>query len=345
MHKSYFPGANTPRGFVSRFAAMLQDPRVQRRIYIKGGAGCGKSTLMRRIARLDEDSELGLCSSDPDSLDAALLPKAGLCICDATAPHVCEPELCGVDGEYLDLGRFYDAAALRERAPLLQGLRQANQACYDVVTQALQAAQALYRQREALVEQPLLAQRIQSAADSLTLPEGGGTGTVRRLFFTGVTPAGCLLCDGLLRREERIYQLHDSYHLAGRYLRCLQNRALAAGLEVTAGMSPLFPDGDPEQLWIPQAGIALVRQSSQFGTISGAITLDLDPLASPSSQARREAAYLRELTGQILDTAVRQLAKAKAIHDELEAALHPYVDFDDVTRTADGLADDIQRLM
>ena len=125
----------------------------------------------------------------------------------------------------------------------------------------------------------------------------------------------------------------------------LQNRALAAGLEVTAGMSPLFPDGDPEQLWIPQAGIALVRQSSQFGTISGAITLDLDPLASPSSQARREAAYLRELTGQILDTAVRQLAKAKAIHDELEAALHPYVDFDGVTRTADGLADDIQRLM
>ena len=33
----YFPGANTPRGFFNRFSAVMADPRVRRRIYLKGG--------------------------------------------------------------------------------------------------------------------------------------------------------------------------------------------------------------------------------------------------------------------------------------------------------------------
>ena len=63
----YFPGANTPRGFFNRFSAVMADPRVRRRIYLKGGPGCGKSTLMRRLAKtatdLEADCELGLCLS------------------------------------------------------------------------------------------------------------------------------------------------------------------------------------------------------------------------------------------------------------------------------------------
>ena len=99
MHRSYFPGANTPRGFVSRFATMLQDPRVRRRIYIKGGAGCGKSTLMRRLARLDEDGELGLCSSDPDSLDGVKFPQMHIAYVDGTAPHEAVPQAHRLYGE------------------------------------------------------------------------------------------------------------------------------------------------------------------------------------------------------------------------------------------------------
>lgn len=106
----YFPGANTPRGFFNRFSAVMADPRVRRRIYLKGGRAAGKSTLMRRLAKtaadLEADCELGLCSSDPDSLDTLLIEQAGLAVCDATPPHAAEPPLCGSDGVYLDLGRF-----------------------------------------------------------------------------------------------------------------------------------------------------------------------------------------------------------------------------------------------
>ena len=46
----YFLGANSPRGFYSLYDELI-DADAARAVYIlKGGPGCGKSTLMRRVA-------------------------------------------------------------------------------------------------------------------------------------------------------------------------------------------------------------------------------------------------------------------------------------------------------
>ncbi len=88
---AYFLGANTPQGFYSLCAQML-DPDKHRAIYIlKGGAGCGKSTLMKHVAKrmkeAGEKVEQIYCSGDPDSLDALLIPGKKTAIVDGTAPH------------------------------------------------------------------------------------------------------------------------------------------------------------------------------------------------------------------------------------------------------------------
>ena len=61
------------------------------RIGIVGPNGCGKSTLMRRIAALAEEAgepvEYILCSGDPASLDAVVLPKKQIALVDGTAPQ------------------------------------------------------------------------------------------------------------------------------------------------------------------------------------------------------------------------------------------------------------------
>ena len=45
----YFLGANSPQGFYSLYSELLP-PETARAIYIiKGGPGCGKSTLMRQV--------------------------------------------------------------------------------------------------------------------------------------------------------------------------------------------------------------------------------------------------------------------------------------------------------
>ena len=88
---SYFLGANTPGGFYSLMDKLL-DPAKARAIYIlKGGPGCGKSTLMKRLGALAEEAghrpEYIYCSGDPDSLDGLVLPDLAVAIADGTAPH------------------------------------------------------------------------------------------------------------------------------------------------------------------------------------------------------------------------------------------------------------------
>lgn len=88
---SFFLGANTPSGFYSLYDQLI-DPDEARRVYLlKGGPGCGKSSLMRRVAAALEEAgeaaEYIQCSGDPGSLDAVVFPRLGAAIVDATAPH------------------------------------------------------------------------------------------------------------------------------------------------------------------------------------------------------------------------------------------------------------------
>ena len=93
----YFLGGNTPSGFYSLYH-QLSDPARMRALYIiKSGPGSGKSTLMRRVERhaqaMGLDTEEVLCSGDPDSLDAVLLPQLGAAVVDGTAPQGAVPEV------------------------------------------------------------------------------------------------------------------------------------------------------------------------------------------------------------------------------------------------------------
>lgn len=346
----YFPGANTPQGFVSRFTSVTEDPRVRHRIYIKGGAGCGKSTLMRRLAETatayEADCELGLCSSDPDSLDTLLIPQAQLAVCDATPPHVCEPTLCGCGSHYLDLSCYYDTAAIGAIQPELQRLQSNNRACYQRVRQILVAVQALYRLREHLPDRAQATQRLSAAAGMLLPPlqnSGTGEGTQRSLFFTGITPSGCISRYGMLQDAATIYLLQDSCHLAGYYLQTLSHLAQAAGQTVIAGYSPIDPTGAPAQLYLPQCSTAFVRQSSHFVCdLVGVTPLDLDALVQATPQICRQASYLREITARLLSEAVHELQQAKVLHDALEQRMHPYIDFSGVSQTVQRCCDALE---
>ena len=91
----YFLGGNTPSGFYSLYH-QLSDPEQFQAVYIiKRGPGSGKSSLMRRVGRHAQaaglETEEVLCSGDPGSLDALLLPQLGAAIVDGTAPQGAVP--------------------------------------------------------------------------------------------------------------------------------------------------------------------------------------------------------------------------------------------------------------
>ena len=113
-----FPGNNTGQGFFSYFAYLLPQAQAQRVYCLKGGPGVGKSTFLKRIGERMAQEGFALeymhCASDPDSLDGLVIPALGVALIDGTAPHVIDPAYPAAVDEIVNLGEFWDAAAIRE---------------------------------------------------------------------------------------------------------------------------------------------------------------------------------------------------------------------------------------
>jgi ABC-type cobalamin/Fe3+-siderophores transport system ATPase subunit len=119
----FFAGANTDAGFRSSYAAIAAEESLERLYIIKGSAGCGKSTLMKKIAREAEceghSVRYYLCGSDAESLDSVVI-DGRIAVLDGTPPHSVDMIFPGAKSELVDLSRFLDTAALeREREAIV----------------------------------------------------------------------------------------------------------------------------------------------------------------------------------------------------------------------------------
>ena len=136
----FFAGVNTEKGFVNYLSHYL---RPKNYVYIiKGTAGGGKSTLMKRIGEhysaLGEDVTYIRCSSDPSSLDGVLLNTRSIAIADGTAPHVLEPEYTAAREKIIDLGRYTDVKKLDKEAVITYTKKKKE--CYSRACRYLRAA-------------------------------------------------------------------------------------------------------------------------------------------------------------------------------------------------------------
>ncbi|MFA1821306.1 hypothetical protein ACDX78_14215 [Virgibacillus oceani] len=87
-------GTNTADGVVNEVPHITN--QVSKAYYIKGRAGTGKSTFMKKIAEACSqhgfDIEQYYCSFDPNSVDMVLVRELDFCIFDSTDPHEFSPE-------------------------------------------------------------------------------------------------------------------------------------------------------------------------------------------------------------------------------------------------------------
>jgi Cdc6-like AAA superfamily ATPase len=87
--KNRFFGGATPEGSVD-FVTNLTEC-IEKRYFIKGRPGSGKSTMLRKIAQAAEekgyDVEIYHCGFDPNSLDMVVVRDLNIAIFDSTAPH------------------------------------------------------------------------------------------------------------------------------------------------------------------------------------------------------------------------------------------------------------------
>lgn len=334
---AFFLGANTPKGFVSLFPALEQEPGL-RLSAIKSGPGCGKSTFLRSVGAWEEPerTEYFHCSSDPDSLDGVLLHSRRLAVLDGTAPHVYDPPLPGVQGDYIAAPPFLNPVGLEEKRPELETMKKGAADCYTQAYRLLEAAGLVQRRMQALLEPLLPKSQLQRRARGIAereLPRSmtaGQPGVLRKRFLDGMTPKGAMfLKDTVTTLAKKVYLLEDRFGLSGFMLELWRDRALELGLEVYACHDPQEPTR-LLHLILPELSLAFVTED---GTRMSAY----EPYRSirveaylPADALRRHRGKLRLLTklrDSLLEDAVEQLQAAHAIHDEIEALYRPHLDF------------------
>lgn len=92
--KHRFHGANTPTGPFS-FMEELTQP-LQKRYFLNGRPGTGKSTLLQRLLLEAEvrgyDAEVYHCGFEPESIDLLIIRELDVAIFDNKYPHELQPE-------------------------------------------------------------------------------------------------------------------------------------------------------------------------------------------------------------------------------------------------------------
>lgn len=348
----YFLGANSPSGFYSMYDQMI-DPAKARGIYIlKGGPGCGKSTLMRRVGarakELGQEVEYILCSGDPDSLDGVILPGMGVAVVDGTAPHVMEPAYPGAVERYVDLGACCRKEIRGERQNIIQvtrdykaGYRSAYR-CLGAAGQVLEELRAAVTDRE--MEEKLARRARGILAREVPRRRGAAPGQEKKRFLTAVTHRGRVALYGTaLAQCGRVYELSDRCGLGHGLLLTLRDGVLEAGYDAVACPDPMAPER-LAHLIVPELGLAFVTTAPGMTLPEKAVRrLRMEGAVDSETMrtARGRVRFARKMADALVDEGIRDLARTKAKHDELEKLYRPYIDFDLVQEKAAQVMEDI----
>lgn len=153
-----FLGSTTAYGTIDFINKLTET--VTKRYYIKGRAGSGKSTFLKKVAsrakKAGYDTELYHCGFDPDSLDMVIIRKLNLAIFDSTLPHEHNPSREG--DETIELyGTFIDE---KTDFSYQESISQLNNQIHDEMKQAikiLQQDEQIKKQNEDVLNNEVLA--------------------------------------------------------------------------------------------------------------------------------------------------------------------------------------------
>lgn len=326
-----FAGVNTPHGFFSRFDQIMPESTDTRKIYIKGGPGMGKSTLMKKIVdrakKEGMDCEVFHCSSDPSSLDGLHIPALKFSIIDATAPHNSDPEYPCLGGELFDISAYIDKSKLQFEGEeiLFQTKRKKQEFLkgYHFLSAALPLLRYIDNQYEASAD----VYRIVEAAELLAKRVLGEQGLnkkqhCRKLFLSAITPEGFTCHGDSLFEDTYCVAIKGNFGTA-LFVRHFAELCRQRGFDTELFYCPMHPEDKVEHLYIPELRFSLMTYNYYtHGVVREVIELD---------------EYTEHISGlgdcySCADTLMRKaidaFGEAKAAHRLLESVYIPAMDFD-----------------
>ena len=215
-------------------------------------------------------------------------------------------------------------------------LALAGMALYFLLLSAMERKSAVLAPKRQAVEAKMV-KRARGILSREVKKSGREPGRSVQRFLGGITWKG-VLCnfDTVEALCSRVYELSDTYGLGHHMLSYLAAGAMAAGYDVIACPSPLYPDR-LEHLLIPELSLAFVTSTPALPYPRRPYRrIRLDAMADQEvlRRGKPRLRFSRKVLAALLEEAVSSLAEAKAMHDGLEELYNPYVDFERVYAAA-----------
>ena len=336
---TFFAGVMTPDGYLSHLGELYDPAEGWVAYLVKGGAGMGKSTLMKRVlAALTARGEKAWqipCPSDPDSLDGVVFPERRVCLMDATAPHIVDPR-CPVACEVVvDAAAACDPALARQNREAILAVDERLKGQYQRVGRYLAAIAALrkdsYRVAFDACDRERALRFAVKLADRYLPDRRAGRGRETLGFLSALTPKGPLLfADTVTAWCDRVVAIEDENGAVSRLiLSTLRLAAREAGYDVFTGMCPFEPEEKVEQVLIPALRLGFVTKSRALPLPATERVVHARRFEDVAAlhQKRQRLSFNRRAVRELTTAASQTLAQAKALHDELEALYAPGMDF------------------
>ncbi len=328
---SYFYGANSKNGFIPTPDG-IDEGEFRSVVYIKGGPGTGKSTLMRRFAVAAGKIGYGLkyyyCSSDPSSLDAVVAYRGDdkVAVCDATAPHRADPVYPGAVSSVFDLSGFWDGASLRAERERIVGLTDEKRECFERSYACLKAAGEVSSALSSLASDCTDKEKLSGFAGRVAARHKPG-GDVRQVVTSSLSMKGAVRLETLRERAKTVYTLTDPFGVSQITLDAIAKELGASGVGAVMSVSPL--DGAIEEILVTGDG-------TLYTLHPGGIGINAERFAS-SSAARHRARFrfLKKCRIALVGEALSYLSSASAPHFALENIYSSAMDFEASTRSFD----------
>ncbi len=334
IFSKYFLAANSAEGFISEFASNYNTD--WRAYIIKGGPGTGKSSFMRRFAARAETQNrkvvLCPCSSDPDSLDAVILPDDKCIILDGTAPHVVEPRLVGACEEIINIGRFWDSGKLRENRAEIEKITFECSSLHKKAAAYIAAAGKLlgFNTSHALLSLNIDAAATAAAALAKKyIRVRGRKSTEWVRFLSGITPKGYITLGNTLENGEmKVIALFDEYGVAASaILSFLRDFALSRHHEIITLKNPILPSELLDGIIIPDLCLAFIRQEDASFPATRRIRAKRFYDNTALRANKQKMRFNQKIASSVLLRAAECLSQAKASHDALERQYISAMDF------------------
>lgn len=350
INEKYFLAANSFEGFVSHFADCYSAKEGWRCVIIKGGPGTGKSSFMKYIAARATDKGYAVvlcpCSSDPNSLDAVIIPDIKLVLLDGTAPHIVEPRYPAVCEEILNLGEFWDREKIIDKREAVITACEHNRALHKTAARYLAACGQLFYDNLKISRSFTDSARAQTAALRLAdkyTPKKGGEGHEQIRFITGITPLGVVsYTDTVNKFYKTKIIIEDKFGgAAGVITETVRRCAIARGYNIITLKNAFMPSELCDHILIPELSLAVVTEHEyiSFGGEERRIHARRFADAHKAHEMRARMLFNRRVMRELLISATTTLERAKASHDILEKYYVDAMDFDALARRAPILAD------